>query len=359
MCIRDSASCASARLTCAGGDCDVPGGYQVLYDAPTAYDKVLRNDEFDWQMANPNKARSGVWMRHTLAGLESGSKYHVRVAGVNAAGTGAFSTVATTAAAVPDRLTSGAVQLQTLARGAGVSVADAATSLSVSWAPPLDDNGYEVTGYEVEWWRGEGVDEVEIVEINAVAHNVSGTFKLTYDGATTVEIDLEASALDVEKALEALPTLRDVHVELTHKDGYNPTGGEIGDPGDYRGANYSWAVTFLTEWPAATNQRLSVDTSGLAAINSTIRALVGYGLTADLPGHTATIPQVNVSSGSAVIRASASHDYGPNGQTGSAPIRNVEGACDPGEWILLGPAGQQRPYQVCLLYTSPSPRDRG
>ena len=29
------ASCASARLTCAGGDCDVPGGYQVLYDAPT------------------------------------------------------------------------------------------------------------------------------------------------------------------------------------------------------------------------------------------------------------------------------------------------------------------------------------
>ena len=61
---------------------------------------------------------------------------------------------------MPDRLTSGAVQLQTLARGAGVSVADAATSLSVSWAPPLDDNGYEVTGYEVEWWRGEGVDEV-------------------------------------------------------------------------------------------------------------------------------------------------------------------------------------------------------
>ena len=123
------------------------------------------------------------------------------------------------------------------------------------------------------------LDEVEIVEINAVAHNVSGTFKLTYDGATTVEIDLEASALDVEKALEALPTLRDVHVELTHKDGYNPAGGEIGDPGDYRGANYSWAVTFLTEWPAATNQKLSVDTSGLAAINSTIRALVGYGLT--------------------------------------------------------------------------------
>ena len=219
----------------------------------------------------------------------------------------------------------------------------------MSWAPPLDDNGYEVTGYEVEWWRGEGVDEVEIVEINAVAHNVSGTFKLTYDGATTVEIDLEASALDVEKALEALPTLRDVHVELTHKDGYNPAGGEIGDPGDYRGANYSWAVTFLTEWPAATNQKLSVDTSGLAAINSTIRALVGYGLTADLPGHTATIPQVNVSSGSAVIRASASHDYGPNGQTGSAPIRNVEGACDPGEWILLGPAGQQRPYQVASV----------
>ena len=63
-------SCGSTRLTCAGGDCDVPGGYQVLYDAPTAADKVLRNDEFDWQMANPNKARSGVWMRHTLAGLE-------------------------------------------------------------------------------------------------------------------------------------------------------------------------------------------------------------------------------------------------------------------------------------------------
>ena len=76
---------------------------------------------------------------------------------------------------------------------------------------------------------------------------------------------------------------------------------------------------------------------------------MGYGLTADLPGHTATIPQVNVSSGSAVIRASALHDQGPNGQAGSAAIRNVEGACDPGEWILLGPAGQQRPYQVASV----------
>jgi hypothetical protein len=53
------ASCQSARLTCAGGDCDVPGGYQVLYDAPAAYDKTLRNDEFDWQVANPNKVRRG------------------------------------------------------------------------------------------------------------------------------------------------------------------------------------------------------------------------------------------------------------------------------------------------------------
>ena len=100
---------------------------------------------------------------------------------MNAARTAAFATVATTAPPC-DRLTSRRCRLQTLARGIGVSVADAATSLSVSWAPPLDDNGYEVTGYEVRWWRGEGVDEVEIVEINAVAHNVSGTFKLTYDG---------------------------------------------------------------------------------------------------------------------------------------------------------------------------------
>ncbi|KAH8055104.1 hypothetical protein JL722_8529 [Aureococcus anophagefferens] len=216
---------------------------------------------------------AGVWMQHTLDDLEPGTYYYVRAAAVNDAGVGAFGVAATTAAAIADKLTDGAVGLATLAHDGGVSVSDAATSLSVSWAPPASDNGYDVTAYGVEWWRGSGVDEVEVVQIDAVALNVTGTFTLSYEGAVTGHLPCDVSAADMEDALEALDTLRDVHVERA-VDG---------------GANFSWTVTFLTEWPDATDSRLVIDDAGLYSVNSTVRARVGYGLRPDLPGHRFTL----------------------------------------------------------------------
>ena len=230
---------------------------------------------------------AGVWMQHTLDDLEPGTYYYVRVAAVNDAGVGAFGVASTTAAAIADKLTDGAVGLATLAHDGGVSVSDAATSLSVSWAPPASDNGYDVTAYGVEWWRGSGVDEVEVVQIDAVALNVTGTFTLSYEGAVTGHLPCDVSAADMEDALEALDTLRDVHVERA-VDG---------------GANFSWTVTFLTEWPDATDSRLVIDDAGLYSVNSTVRARVGYGLRPDLPGHRFTLSNVTVRSGSAVVRA--------------------------------------------------------
>ena len=68
------------------------------------------------------------------------------------------------------------------------------------------------------------------------------------------------------------------------------------------GANFSWTVTFLTEWPAATDSRLVLDAAGLYSVNSTVRARVGARLEPDAPGHRLTIANATVKSGSAVVR---------------------------------------------------------
>ncbi|KAH8049146.1 hypothetical protein JL722_12147 [Aureococcus anophagefferens] len=143
---------------------------------------------------------AGVWMQHTLDDLEPGTYYYVRRR-VNDAGAGAFGVAATTAAAIADKLTDGAVGLATLAHDGGVSVSDAATSLSVSCAAGVGQR-YDVTAYGVEWWRGSGVDEVEVVQIDAVALNVTGTFTLSYEGAVTGHLPCDASAADMEDALK-------------------------------------------------------------------------------------------------------------------------------------------------------------
>ncbi|KAH8073997.1 hypothetical protein JL721_2553 [Aureococcus anophagefferens] len=93
-------------------------------------------------------------------------------------------------------------------------------------------------------------------------------------------------------------TRRDVHVERA-VDG---------------GANFSWTVTFLTEWPDATDSRLVIDDAGLYSVNSTVRARVGSGLRPDLPGHRFTLSNVTVRSGSAVVRAGGTWNSGSRSQ---------------------------------------------
>ena len=170
-----------------------------------------------------------------------------------------------------------------------ISVADAATALSVAWAPPASDNGYDVDSYDIEWWRGSGRDEVEVVQIDAVALNVSGTFTLSYEGAVTGHLPCDVDALDLENALEALDTLRDVHVERAVEGG----------------ANYSWTVTFLTEWPAQTDSKLVIDSSGLYSVNSTVRARVGAAAVARVADQQ--LPPAHPDGGAARLRRARSN----------------------------------------------------
>lgn len=227
------------------------------------------------------------WHEAALAELETGAPLHIRVAGRNAAGTGNFATITETPASRPAKFVDGSVSLSTLSQEESpISVGVAATSLIVSWVPPPSNSGFEVEAFLVEWWKSAGRDEVEVVAIDSESSIISGMFQLSYRGAETIHLPSDVSSRDLEDALEALPTIRDVHVERS----------------SYSTSNVSWTVTFLAEWPAQVGAHLTIDGSGLSALNSTVRARVGYNLQAGLPGWSTTLSNVTVTLGLRTVK---------------------------------------------------------
>ena len=91
-----------------------------------------------WDVLEANTGRTLT--RYTHEGLSPGTTHHYRVAAVNAQGTGAYSNVAS---ATTD---AGAPSSPRNVRALGQS----ASSIEVSWQPPLNDGGAAVTGYAVE-----------------------------------------------------------------------------------------------------------------------------------------------------------------------------------------------------------------
>jgi hypothetical protein len=98
------------------------------------------------------------------------------------------------------------------------------TSLAVSWAPPASSGGAPVSLYLVDWFSagagGGYVQEVQTVTVSALDGTpqvqtltlqadgpVTGTFTLTAAGATTPELQFDASASDLAAALARLREL--------------------------------------------------------------------------------------------------------------------------------------------------------
>ena len=86
----------------------------------------------------------------------------------------------------------------------GVTQAIAAVdALTLSFAAPLDDGVAAVDRFLVDWWTT-GMPETQVVKLASTI--TGGSFTLTLTGATTGPIAYNALPMDVEVALQAIPT---------------------------------------------------------------------------------------------------------------------------------------------------------
>ncbi len=171
-------------------------------------------------------------LRAELSTPQSGVPYYVRAAAINAVGTGGFRTSSPTSlqpAAQPPAA-------PTFARVKPLSD----TELVVQWEAPLSDGGEAISEYVLEWDTATTFDSgadgnplgsalvnaselVSVADVQAVRVSVdndlsdndqflAGSFFLEYNGQRTGSIPFDASAAEVENALEALCTIGDVTV---------------------------------------------------------------------------------------------------------------------------------------------------
>ena len=100
----------------------------------------------------------------TITGLTKGTEHTLRVAAVNAGGNGPWSDEITATPAIAPRLVS------------NFRVESANMALVLSWDPPDDDGGSDITGYLVEWTANRRVKPLDelIEDPEARTHTITG-----------------------------------------------------------------------------------------------------------------------------------------------------------------------------------------
>uniref|UniRef100_K3WF50 Titin n=1 Tax=Globisporangium ultimum (strain ATCC 200006 / CBS 805.95 / DAOM BR144) TaxID=431595 RepID=K3WF50_GLOUD len=127
------------------------------------------------------------------------------------------------------------------------------SSLRLAWLPSPNVNGAKVTKYLLEWYELPATQlEVQVVKIagQSTADPVSGTFQVAYNGAMTDDLPIDVDEAEMQQSLEALATLRSVHVERS--------------PASIKGG-YEWTITFLAETPAVLGKVLQVASTKMVA----------------------------------------------------------------------------------------------
>jgi PA14 domain/Fibronectin type III domain len=236
----------------------------------------------------PQTTRPGVF-EYTITGLTPGAPVYVRVTATNGAGTGsakATAPAAVTPMTAPDQLAAGGgVTMALMPASEAVSVKDSIQSLATQFAAPRSTGGAPVLDYLVEWWMAADSQrsEVQVISTGGPAGAYTGAFRLVYEGETTVYLHAAASEAEVEAALEALPSLRDVTVVRTAAPAPAAAGNE-------------WSVTFNSEVPASA---LTVVSSTIMSGAVPVTPTVGAALAATKPGTkgsvSATITAIDIS----------------------------------------------------------------
>ena len=182
---------------------------------------------------------------YLIEDLTPGLHYFIRIASINSAGTGpsSYSTPLSLAPGLKPSDPENGVTLQALdAVNSSASVLELCSSLHVSWRAPINSNGFDVKSHFVEYWVSDGVNEVQALTLSSPTQSKAiGTFTLEYGRDTTDSLSIDASAEDVKISLENLSTIRSVKV---WRSGENP--------------NYTWTVTFLSEFPSVYGTTLKI-----------------------------------------------------------------------------------------------------
>lgn len=261
---------------------------------------------------------ASVRFKYTIPGLTPGAAYKIAVSAENIMGAGlpmhstpAVEVVRSKSPALVEGY--GGVTLSAIAAttpnvcsdATSCSVGDSSSRLLLSWLEPPSDVGSPVTKYLLEWFEQPPEPlEVQVIKIAGQSNTdvVTGTFQMEYDGAMTAALPADVEELALQRNLEALSTLRQVHVERSAQ----LSGG------------YEWSVTFVSESPAIAGKSLVVHPENLVAAQ--ITAGVGSALTPPIASETKT---VTATAGSATMSSIGIESYAEVGMyvqiTGTGP----------------------------------------
>jgi len=226
-----------------GGDSIVK--YKVEWDTKSTFDSVNGAPfGYHFKMARSDNNCSLVHCSYTISGLEKGTPYYVRVFSYNAFGYSVLPGLPPTLFAVPK--TQPAAPVKVL-----VEPQDS-TALLVKVVPPSDDGGAAITHYKVEWdvlgAEAYNLDyvveprrsllyspyDVQLIATSADDYSLAGYFYVEFGGFQSSKIAIDVSAEDMERKLEAIPTVGDVKV--TRSESIDSHG-------------YQWTITFLnSDW---------------------------------------------------------------------------------------------------------------
>jgi len=247
-----------------GGDLQGISKYKIEWDLNEHFNSSAGGPAGSHHMVvTTNNDCSLSHCEYLIRSLETGVPYHVRVFSYNSFGYSELAGIPTEIFGIP--------MTQPDPPSAVSVTSTEKQTLLVSIQPPPNDGGANVTEYKVEWdvLGAEAYDtvddstksllyspyNVQVIQSKATSYSLQGYFYIQFNGFSTDSIKVDALAIDVETALQALPTVGDVTVVRTeNKDNFG----------------YDWTITFLnSDWfDTTTDVFYSVPSLSLSNLDS-------------------------------------------------------------------------------------------
>ncbi len=159
---------------------------------------------------------------HTIEGLSTGEAYYVRVKATSSIGTG-ISVDATGTPIVPMEA-AGPVNDLMVTYDSSPSPNQLTTTVGISWLPPSNQGGNNITSYLIEWWETESfIEEIQIIQLSWLAGDApppsADDFTLAFKGyggatqitATSPAVTVRDALMNIYDGVSSFPT---GHVEV-------------------------------------------------------------------------------------------------------------------------------------------------